>query len=318
MSQCPTGRSQALRWEAFEIADSGRLRGASAARVAGRRSSRSGRQRCLSMRQHLHQGSSATITAMKPRRARGTRESHLHPLGPRQAPCACFRVAHPGGIFTGSRLGLVACRDDDGRRPPRRPGRGAAATGAVTRVAASSGRFGTFVPSARRRRRWHDLSGERALGGDHDQSPVTGADREGMGVMLLEDAHDVGDLLAVIWAGPAPADHDPLTDIGRCEPDHEPVAQAGHPFRGAAPCAAVGLATALSPAGDVAGDVVGVVGQRAGLGSAAGRFELGEEPDVLGGELGPLFGHVVFVEDRLGPGIPARRRRSRRTRRGWM
>jgi hypothetical protein len=99
--------------------------------------------------------------------------------------------------------------------------------------------------------------------------------------------------------GPTPADHDPLTDIGRCEPDLEPVAQAGHPFRGAAPCAAVGLATAPSPAGDVAGDMVGVIGQRAGLGSAAGRSELVEEPDVLGGELRPLFGHVVFIEDRL-------------------
>jgi hypothetical protein len=120
------------------------------------------------------------------------------------------------------------------------------------------------VPSARRRRR-HDLSGECALGGDHDKLPVGGADREGMGVMLLENAQDVGDLLAVIWAGPAPADHDPLTDIGRCEPDLEPVAHAGHLFRVAVPCAAVGLAMAPSPAGDVAGDVVGVIGQRAGI-----------------------------------------------------
>jgi hypothetical protein len=32
--------------------------------------------------------------------------------------------------------------------------------------------------------------------------------------MLFEDAKDVGDLLAVIWAGPAPADNDPLTDVG--------------------------------------------------------------------------------------------------------
>ena len=99
-----------------------------------------------------------------------------------------------------------------------------------------------------------------------------------MAVMLLENAHDVGDLLAIIWAGPTPADNNPLADIGRCEPDLEPVAQAGHPFRGAAPCAAVGLATAPSPAGDVAGDMVGVIGQRAGLGSAAGRSELVEEP----------------------------------------
>ena len=33
--------------------------------------------------------------------------------------------------------------------------------------------------------------------------------------MLLENAHDVGDLLAIIWAGSAPADNDPLTDVGR-------------------------------------------------------------------------------------------------------
>jgi hypothetical protein len=116
--------------------------------------------------------------------------------------------------------------------------------------------------------------------------------------MLLENAHDVGDLLAIIWAGPAPADNDPLTDVGRGEPDLEPVAHAGHLFRGAAPGAAVGLATTPSAAGDVAGEVVGVIGQRAGLGSAAGRSELAGEPDVLGGELGPLAGHVLFAEDR--------------------
>ena len=117
--------------------------------------------------------------------------------------------------------------------------------------------------------------------------------------MLLENAHDVGDLLAIIWAGPAPADNDPLTDVGGGEPDLEPVAHAGHLFRGAAPGAAVGLATTPLPAGDVAGEVAGVMGQRAGLGTAAGRSGLAGEPDVLGGELGPLAGHVVFAEDRL-------------------
>jgi hypothetical protein len=120
-----------------------------------------------------------------------------------------------------------------------------------------------------------------------------------MAVMLLENAHDVSDLLAIIWAGPAPADNDPLTDIGRGEPDLEPVAHAGHLFRGAAPGAAVGLATTPSAAGDVAGEVVGVIGQRAGLGSAAGRSKLAGEPDALGGEPGPLARHVVFAEDRL-------------------
>lgn len=117
--------------------------------------------------------------------------------------------------------------------------------------------------------------------------------------MLFENAQDVGDLLAVIWTGPAPANNDPLTDIGRSEPDLEPVAQAGHLFRGAAPCAAVGLATTPSPAGGVTGDVAGVIGQRAGLGGAARRSELVEEPGVLGGDLRPLVGHVVFAEDRL-------------------
>jgi len=42
--------------------------------------------------------------------------------------------------------------------------------------------------------------------------------------MLLEDAQDVSHLLAAIGAGAAPADHDPLADISRSEPDLEPVA----------------------------------------------------------------------------------------------
>jgi hypothetical protein len=37
--------------------------------------------------------------------------------------------------------------------------------------------------------------------------------------MLLEDAQDVSDLLTAIGAGTAPADHDPLSDISRCEPN---------------------------------------------------------------------------------------------------
>jgi hypothetical protein len=104
-----------------------------------------------------------------------------------------------------------------------------------------------------------------------------------MGVMLLENAQDVGDLLAIIWAGPTPADNNPLADIGRCEPDLEAVAHAGHLFLGAAPCAAVGLATTPLPASDVTGDTVGVVGQRAGFRGAAWGAELVEEPGVLGG-----------------------------------
>jgi hypothetical protein len=47
---------------------------------------------------------------------------------------------------------------------------------------------------------------------------------------------------------------------------------------------------AALPAGDVASDVVGVVGQWAGLGGAAGGAELAEELRVLAGELGPRPG----------------------------
>jgi len=76
-------------------------------------------------------------------------------------------------------------------------------------------------------RQWHDLRGEGAPGRDDDQRPVTGAHREGTGVSLLEDAQDVGDHLAATSGGPAPPDHDPLTNIGGGEPDLKPVAHAG-------------------------------------------------------------------------------------------
>jgi hypothetical protein len=45
------------------------------------------------------------------------------------------------------------------------------------------------------------------------------ADCVGTGVSTLKDAQGVGDRLAVTWCGPAPADHDPLADIGGREPD---------------------------------------------------------------------------------------------------
>jgi hypothetical protein len=111
--------------------------------------------------------------------------------------------------------------------------------------AVSSGGSGAFVPAARPR--GHDLPGERARAGDHDKVPAGRADREGIVVMLLENAQDVGDLLAAIGAGPTPADHDPLADIGRCEPDLEPVAHACHLFPGSAPRAVTGLATIPLP-----------------------------------------------------------------------
>src|SRR6266704_4829757 len=68
------------------------------------------------------------------------------------------------------------------------------------------------------------------------------------------------------------------------------------------------------PAGDVAGDVVGVVGQRAGLGGAAGGAELVEELRVLAGGLGPRPG-TSSSQTIASTGTPARRRHSRRTRR---
>lgn len=48
--------------------------------------------------------------------------------------------------------------------------------------------------------------------------------------MLRKNAQDVSDLFAVACAGPAPADHDPLADVGGREPDFEPVAHAAHLF----------------------------------------------------------------------------------------
>ena len=98
-------------------------------------------------------------------------------------------------------------------------------------TAAESERSGAGTPPVLRRWR-HYLPGKSAGGRDHDQRPVTGTDREGSRVILLENAQDVGDLFAVTRAGPAPADHDPLADIGGCEADLEPVAHAGHLFPG--------------------------------------------------------------------------------------
>jgi hypothetical protein len=173
----------------------------------------------------------------------------------------------------------------------------AAATGVATRAAASSGRIAAFVPPRPRGR--HDLPRKCPRVRDHDQLPIRGPHGEAIGVMLFEDAKDVGDLLAVIWAGPAPADNDPLTDVGPGEPDREPVAHAGHLFRGLAARAAASLATTPLPAGDVAGDAVGVIRQRAGLRGAAGRAEPTGQPGVLRGEPGPLLGNVIVAEDRL-------------------
>src|SRR6266699_3079714 len=57
------------------------------------------------------------------------------------------------------------------------------------------------------------------------------------GVRLLENAQHVGRLLAVSRAR-APADHDPLADIGAGQPDLQPVPHAGHLLAGQAARAA--------------------------------------------------------------------------------
>src|SRR6266487_2991383 len=176
-----------------------------------------------------------------------------------------------------------------------------------------SGRLGSGAAPAGGRW-WHHFPGQGAPGWDHDQCPVTGTDREGPGAGLFKNAQHVGHLLAVARSGP-PADHDSLADIGGGEPDNQPVAHAGHLLAGGVARAAGApggppLARPRSgiwrggmvalPAGDIVGDVVGVAGQRARLGRAAGRAELAGDFGVLGGELGPLAGHVVFAEDRPG------------------
>src|SRR6202007_2379684 len=56
-------------------------------------------------------------------------------------------------------------------------------------------------------------------------------DREGPGVSFLQDAQYVGYLLAVTRSRPAPPDHDPLADVVGSNPDHVPVAHAGHDRR---------------------------------------------------------------------------------------
>jgi hypothetical protein len=101
-------------------------------------------------------------------------------------------------------------------------------------------------------RRRHDLPGEGAADRDNDQLPVSGADREGTGVRLLKDAQDVGDRLAVTWCGPAPADDDPLADIGGREPDLQPEAHAVTSPR-AGPLARPGRMAAMSTGAQLAG-----------------------------------------------------------------
>ncbi len=70
------------------------------------------------------------------------------------------------------------------------------------------------------------------------------------------------------------------------------------------------------PAGDVAGDVVGVVGQRAGLGGAAGGAELSWSKNFAFSPVNWAHARARRLRRRSPrPGTPARRRHSRRTRR---
>jgi hypothetical protein len=101
------------------------------------------------------------------------------------------------------------------------------------RAAAPSARLGASTPLAQRRG-WHHLPRKRAHRGNHNQPAIRGADGERGAIILLENAQDVGDLFAVTWTGPSPADHDPLAHIGGCQPDLEPVAHGGHLFPGPA------------------------------------------------------------------------------------
>ena len=133
--------------------------------------------------------------------------------------------AHDAAVFCPYPVDAVGVAE--GEDLPRGPG----TPFVVCATAAESERSGAGAPPVLRRWR-HHLPGKSAGGRDHDQRPVTGADREGSRVILLENAQDVGDLFAVTRAGPAPADHDPLADIGGCEADLEPVAHAGHLFPG--------------------------------------------------------------------------------------
>ena len=171
--------------------------------------------------------------ALHQTRRRSRRRDHRHP---RPIPPQALRAVPACTLYISAAQRLLRwiygqCYQDpaEARRPAARGG----TPFVVCATAAESGRSGAGAPPVLRRRR-HHLPGKNAGGRDHDQPPVRGTDREGSRVILLENAQDVGDLFAVTRAGPAPADHDPLADIGGCEADLEPVAHAGHLFPGRA------------------------------------------------------------------------------------
>src|SRR5215475_1215382 len=104
---------------------------------------------------------------------------------------------------------------------PRHPG--------CHRAGVVSGGFGGFGWAAWRRCRWHDFPGERTGARDDDELAVAAAaDLEEVVVCVFEDAQHVGHLRGAVQFRWAPADRDPLADVGGGDPDHEPVAHAGH------------------------------------------------------------------------------------------
>jgi hypothetical protein len=58
------------------------------------------------------------------------------------------------------------------------------------------------------------LSGKGPFSWDHDQLPAGLADSERIVSVLFEDAQDIGHRRAGFGLGQAPADDNPLTDIG--------------------------------------------------------------------------------------------------------
>jgi hypothetical protein len=107
-------------------------------------------------------------------------------------------------------------------------------------------------------RRWYQFSGQGAPGRDHDQFPVTGADREGRGVSFLQNAQHVRYLLTVTRSWTAPPDHDPLSDVCGGKPDDQPVAHAGHLLAG-------GVAQAAGDRAAAGGAVLGYLALRRGI-----------------------------------------------------
>jgi hypothetical protein len=116
-------------------------------------------------------------------------------------------------------------------------------------------RSGLRWPSiaGRGRRGRHYLSGDGPLSRDHDQLPTSLADSEGIGTVLLERAEDIGHLSVGLCPRRAPADHNPLTDVGGRKPNLKPVTHAPHrPLRRSASRSVAGLPGRQPPAAALA------------------------------------------------------------------